>query len=261
MLKGLTMRYLLLILTTVLALPAAGQQEPSSGAARTITPEMRGDIYMARKMFREAIDQYRSVKPASAIVVNKTGIAFHQMLDLAAARKHYERAAKMKRDYAEAYNNIGTIHYASKNFRGAVKYYKRALSVSPNSASIHSNLGTAYFARKDYERASQSYEQALRLDPEVFERRGTAGSMLQERTVADRAKFHYFMAKQYAKRAADVDAAELRKDFIERAIIYTRKALEEGFENRAAFTTEPEFAILKDHAEYQELLARPASVL
>ena len=50
---------------------------------------MRGDIYMARKMYREAIDSYKQGKPNDPILVNKTGIAYHQMLDLDTARKYY----------------------------------------------------------------------------------------------------------------------------------------------------------------------------
>ena len=66
---------------------------------RAVSPEMRGDIYMARKMFREAVDMYRQMPPDSAISWNKTGIAFHQMLDLESARRSYERSLKLNPKY------------------------------------------------------------------------------------------------------------------------------------------------------------------
>src|SRR5579864_4060321 len=102
----------------------------------TLTPEARGDIMMARKMYREAIETFQSDPHKSAVVYNKIGIAYHQMQQLASARKNYEQAVKMKRDYAEALNNIGTVYYAQKSYRRAIGYYQRALKLS-QSASIY----------------------------------------------------------------------------------------------------------------------------
>ena len=93
--------------------------------------------------------------------------------------------------YAEAINNLGTIYYAKRSFRRAVSQYNKALKLTPNSASIYSNLGTAQFARRKYKEASEAYQKALSLDPEVFEHRAAYGTLLQERTVAEKAKFHY----------------------------------------------------------------------
>jgi tetratricopeptide (TPR) repeat protein len=209
-----------------------------------ITPEMRGDIYMARKMYREAIDAYRKAPQDSAVIWNKIGIAYHQMLELATAKKHYERAIKMNPKYAEAINNLGTIHYAQKSYRRAISQYKKALKLAPQSASIYSNLGTAYFARKKYKEAFEAYQQALALDPEVFEHRSTHGVLLQERSVEERAKFHFYLAKVYAKAGN-----------VERALLYMRKALEEGFKDRNKFVEDPEFKALQENPEFQQLLA------
>lgn len=226
-----------------------------------LTPESRGDIYMARKMYREAVDTYKQADPKSPVVANKIGIAFHQMMDLPNARRNYERAAKLNRDYAEAYNNLGTVFYTAKNYRKAIRLYRQALKITPNSASIHSNLGTAYFARKDYKRAFEEYETAIRIDPEVFERRSGHGVLLQERTVTDRARFNYEMARVYARKASEEAVAEARAQACERAVLYLRKALEEGFSEVAKVSREPEFAILKDNVEFQELLARQPKAL
>jgi len=215
-----------------------------SPTERVVTPEMRGDIFMARKMYREAVDAYKSLGLTDPVLVNKAGIAYHQMLDLDSAKKYYEKAAKLKSDYAEAYNNLGTVHYARKSYRRAVSQYKKALRYSPNSASIHSNLGTAYFARKDYKGAMVEYETALSIDPEVFERRNSAGVLLQERAVEERAKFHYYQAKLYAKRGMN-----------ERALLCLRKAIEEGYKERAGMNEEPDFAGLKELPEFKEILA------
>lgn len=229
-----------------------GMTQPSSLTPDrpALTPEMRGDIFMARKMYREAIEMYRQMPQDSALSWNKTGIAYHQMLEMAAAKRHYEQAIKLNRNYSEAINNLGTIYYAQKKYRKAVGLYKRALKINPQSASVLSNLGTAYFAQKKYDQAFKTYQEALAIDPEVFEHRGAAGVILQERSVEERAKFHFYLAKTYAQAGQH-----------ERALIYLRKALEEGFRDREKLKADPEFAKMQEIPEFQELLVYQPKVL
>ena len=217
-----------------------------------ITPELRGDIMMARKMYREAIDFYRPGAEKNAVLANKTGIAYHQLQDLKTAKKYYERAIKLNPQYAEAINNLGTVHYAEKSYRRAISQYRKALRITPNSASVLSNLGTAYFARKQYEEAFKTYQTALSLDPEVFERRGTNGVLLQDRSVngEERSVFFYMVAKTYAQAG-----------IVDRTLQYIRMALENGFKDRGKFKDEVEFNFLKDNPEFQQLLAAEYKVL
>jgi len=220
-------------------------------AAHELTTEARGDILMARKMYREAIDAFQSDPQKSAVIENKIGIAYHQLQQLDQARKSYERAMKLKPDYAEAINNLGTVYYAKKSYRRATSQYLKALRLNPNNpASIYSNLGTAYFARKKYEEATTAYAKALSLDPDVFERRSSYGTLLEDRNVAERAKFHYYLAKMYAKAGRN-----------ELALQNLRKALEEGFKERKKLNEDPEFDAMRSMPEFQELLTVEPRVL
>ena len=237
--------------------PANGLFEPSKTGApgqspppAELTPERRADILMARKMYREAVETYRQDSLKNPVIWNKIGIAYHQMMQLDEARKNYEQALRLNPKYPEALNNLGTVHYARKNYRRAISFYNRALKLTPDSASIYSNLGTAQFARKKYEEAALSYQTALKLDPEVFEHRSSYGVLLQERTVQERAKFHFYLAKTYAKAGMN-----------DRALLYIRKALEEGFHEKKKLTEDPEFAGLQDLPEFKELLALEPRVL
>lgn len=209
-----------------------------------LTPELRGDIYMARKMYLEAIDMYRQGPSDSPVIANKIGIAFHQLLQFDLAKKNYQRAIKLDPKYSEAINNLGTIYYGQKSYRRAIGYYKRALRFGPQSASIYANLGAAYFGRKDYKSATENYEEALKLDPDVFEHHSNFGTLMQERTTEERATFHLYLAKFYAKSGAN-----------ERALIYLRKALEEGVKDREKIPAMPEFTVLKRDPAFLQLLA------
>jgi tetratricopeptide (TPR) repeat protein len=212
-----------------------------------LTPERRADIYMARKMYREAVEGYSSalnVEPKSSRLYNKLGIAYHHQMLFPQARQSYERAAKLDKDFAQAVNNMGTVFYAQKRYKKAADMYRKALKLSPNSASIHSNLGTALFARKKFKEATESYLMALQLDPEVFEHRNSLGTLLQERSVEDRAKYHYFLAKAYA--AAGI---------YDRALLYLRRSLEEGFKRKPdSIAAEKEFEPLRENPQFLNLL-------
>ena len=215
-----------------------------------LDPEKRADIMMARKMYREAIEMYRQSPQDSPVITNKIGIAYHQMLQVDAAKRYYEKAVKLDPQYPEAINNLGTVYYYKKSYRKAITCYRRALKLSPNSASIYSNLGTALFARKKYQEAAEAYQTALSLDKDVFEHHSSYGVLLEERSVQERAKFHYVLAQQYAKAGQN-----------DRALQYIRKALEEGFKDKKKLMEDPEFSHLRDTPEFKELLALEPRVL
>jgi tetratricopeptide (TPR) repeat protein len=229
---------------------SASPQASEAPKLPALNAEQRGDILMARKMYREAIEAFSEGSPKDPVLRNKTGIAYHQLLQLDKAQKCYEQAIKLNKDYHEAVNNLGTVYYARKSYRRAISQYKKALKLSPNQASVHSNLGTAYFARKQVDLALESFRKALELDPDVFEHHSSYGVMLQERSVADRAKFHYSMATLYATQGRN-----------ELAIQYLRKALEEGFKEKKKLVEEPAFAALRELPEFKQLLTLEPRVL
>jgi tetratricopeptide (TPR) repeat protein len=215
-----------------------------------LTPEMRGDIFMAEKRYREAAEMYADHSKGSAVMLNKTGIAYHQMLQLNSAEKYYRQSLRADPKYSEAVNNLGTIYYAKKSYRRAISQYKKALRMSPDSASVWSNLAMAYFSRNDVEHAQESLKKAMMLDPDVFEHRSTQGVLLQERSVGERGKFHYYLAHTYALAG--------RSDL---ALQYIRKALEEGFKERKKIEEDPAFAQMKELPEFKELMASEPRVL
>ena len=248
-----------LLLVTGLAFQSAPVQPVSNSAPppqtqsnpTPVSPETRCDIMMARKMYRDAVDCYKAAGAATkAILANKTGIAYHQLSDLDHARKYYELAVKLDPKYAEAINNVGTIDYAHKSYRRAISAYRKALRLRPDSASFLANLGTAYFARKKFQLASETYVQALRIDPEIFEHRSSQGTTIQDQTVEELARYHYYIAKTYAEAGVT-----------DRALQYMRKCLEEGFKEREKFMKEPAFAALREDPEFKRIMAEEQKVL
>jgi tetratricopeptide (TPR) repeat protein len=216
-----------------------------------LTDEQLADLYMARKDFREAALSYKRLadqNPQNPVYLNKLGIAMHQQAALGAALKYYERASKVDPSYADARNNIGTIWYQRKKYGRAIKAYQKAINIRGDMAVLHSNLAYAYFGDKKYQQAISSFRQALALDPQLFEHNSSrSGSILQDRSVGDRGRFYFLLAKSFA------EAGNL-----ERCLIYLRKAKDEGYKELAAVKSDPSFAaVLKDPAIQEVLAPKP----
>ncbi|HKW56619.1 MAG TPA: tetratricopeptide repeat protein [Candidatus Acidoferrum sp.] len=260
------------ILLTVFSLPAAGQslkatnvavmaparpqvpstQDPVVVVKPEISDEQMGDLYMVRKQYREAAELYKKLSdqdPHNAVYLNKLGIALHQQAALGQALKYYERAVKADPHYADAENNVGTIWYQRKRYDKAVKAYQKAILMRDDMSVLYSNLGYAYFGEKKYEEAIAAFRQALALDPLLFEHNGARnGSILQDRSVEDRGKFYYLLAKSFAQ-AGD----------LERCLHYLRKAKDEGYKQLADVQKDPAFAAAMKSPAMQEILTpKPA---
>ena len=260
------------ILLLTLSIPSVGQTVPETrsmllapGGAKVpspqdpvivvrpeITDEQMGDLYMVRKQFREAAEMFKKLSdqdPRNPVYLNKLGIALHQQTALGLALKYYERAVKVDPRYADAENNVGTIWYQRKKFEKAIKAYNKAIAMRSDMAVLYSNLGYAYFGDKKYEEAIGAFRHALILDPQLFEHNGSrSGSILQDRSVDDRGRFYYMLAKSYAQ-AGDLD----------RCIHYLKKAKDEGYKNFTDIKKDPAFgAALKDPAVQELLVPKPA---
>jgi tetratricopeptide (TPR) repeat protein len=228
--------------------PSQVSTAAAAPAERQLSAEEVGDLFMARKQYREAAGAYKQLAdrdPRNAVYLNKLGIAFHQQAALGLALKYYERAAKADPKYADAQNNIGTIWYQRKKYGKAIKAYQKGIKVRDDMPVLYSNLGYAYFEDKKYEEAIAAFRIALAKDPQFFEHNASRnGSLLQDRSVSDRGRFYFLLAKSFAEAGN-----------VERCVLYLRKAKDEGYAALADVNKDPAFAaVLKDPA-VQELLA------
>lgn len=232
-----------------------GLQSPlqaESGPVIVVRPdlgdEQMGDLHMARKEYREAAEVYKklsSQEPRNPVYLNKLGIALHQQTALSAALKYYERAVKVDPLYADAENNIGTIWYQRKKYGKAIKAYEKAIAIRNDMAVLYSNLGYAYFGEKKYEEAIKSFRQALAIDPQLFEHNSSrSGSLLQDRSVGDRGRFYFLLAKSFAQ-AGNVD----------RCLLYLRKAKDEGYKSLSDVKKDPAFSAVLKLPALEEILA------
>jgi len=199
----------------------------------TLTPEIRGDLAMARQHYLAAIEAYREAPAGSAQIWNKIGLAYHHLFAMDEARRDYIRALRLQPDYPEALNNLGAVYYAKGNFRKAEKYYNRSIQLDAKSAAVYSNLGTTFFAEQKFSEGIEAYRKAFALDPHIFEE-GSPQLVNEALPVHARAQQDFCLARLFAQ-AGHYD----------RAIDLLRRALNEGFTDRKEILEDETLASLR----------------
>lgn len=238
----------------VFAEPAPSPQTTSSPAPQThlnerkplvleqLPSEKKADILLARGEYAAAIAAYQQSNLKSAIVWNNIGMAYHHLLALDEARKAYQQALTLNPRYAPASNNLAAVYYAQHEYKVAEHWYKRALKHTSESAVIYCNLGTAYFAEDKYKKGVKMYQKAFSIDQGVFDPSRAAmveGGGSREQRVA----INYYIAQTFAK-AGNQD----------QALLYLRKAMDEGFKDRKRLIEDADFAVLRTMPQFQKLL-------
>lgn len=218
----------------------------------TMTPrqlaELKADILMARKMYPEAISSYEKLakhEPKNSELSNKIGVACEIWGNNGCAEKYFKKAIKADKTYASPYNNIGTVEYVKKHYKNAVKWYEKSLGLKMDTpGTVYMNLGYAYFAEKNYPDALSAFRQAVTIDPNVFQRAGSFGSTVEERSTTDPGLFYFFVARTYAQIGNATQAAH-----------YLKMARDDGYKNYMSAKTDPAFVKVIKDPQVQEVFA------
>jgi tetratricopeptide (TPR) repeat protein len=242
---------LLVLLSASVAAFAQATQNPAPQPApaerktlglQELPVEKRADILMARGEYAAAISAYQQSNLKSAIVWNNIGMAYHHLFALEQARKAYQQALAINPRFAAASNNLAAVYYGQHNFKDAEHWYKKALKHTSESAVIYCNLGTAYFAEDKYKKGVKMYQKAFSIDQGVFAPGQSAlveGGGSREQRMA----INYYIAQTFASAGKQ-----------EQALLYLKKAMDEGFNDRKRLIEDKEFAALRTTPQFQQLL-------
>jgi Tfp pilus assembly protein PilF len=209
--------------------------------------ERRGDTYFARKMYEDAIVEYRSaiaIDRYNASTLNRLGLVYHQSQNLTEAERYYREAVKQNPYYLEAMNNLGTLAYVRKQYDRALEQYNRALKLRPESPTILINVGACLFDMERYDEGMKAYQHAIAIDPKVFEKSSGSGlgTLIQTSQRSDPLK-NFNLAKLFATNGNK-----------ESAISYLFRAVDEGFKDLDKIKNEPAFMVLADDVRFQQLI-------
>jgi tetratricopeptide (TPR) repeat protein len=206
-----------------------------------MTPEMTADLLVVRHKYMDAVEAYRKIKPQTAQIYNKIGVAYEHMAMNDDAKVYYLRAIKEDSKFADAYNNLGTVYFRDKDYRESERTYRKAIKVNNKNASYFNNLGTLYIASRRYHDGVEAYQRAFVLDANIFQEAAARG-IHDDSSSDDIAQMNFCFAEIYAQAGMKAEAVE-----------FLQKAIAAGFHDPEGLSKDPEFASLHGMPEFQQL--------
>lgn len=97
---------------------------------------------------------------------NHLGLAYQERGRLPEAIEAYQRAIKIKPEYAGAYYNLGIAYGHIGRWPDAIEADQQAIKISPDYAQAHYNLGIAYSNLGRWQDAIEASQQAIKIKPD-----------------------------------------------------------------------------------------------
>jgi predicted Zn-dependent protease len=234
--------------------PPLHRVEPPAASATSKDLETIGDELQGDKNYLDAIDYYEAAlrkDPTNAVLMNKVGMSQLLLRRYKEARKNFDHAIKVNKNYANAYANLGVVYYQETNYGKSIHCYDKAIQLDDSQAVFFNNRAASLFVKKDFEKAMADYNQALQLDPDIFERaQRTAGVQAKLPSPGDIAHYDYVLAKLFARNGS-----------ADRSLHYLKKAIEEGYPNIKDVYKDQEFSALRKDPRFAELMAAKTVVV
>jgi protein O-GlcNAc transferase len=130
----------------------------------------------AAELLGRAVAQRRD----DPVVHNNYGNVLRDLKRHEDALRSYERATKLKPNYAEGYYNRGLVQQELKRFGDALKCYDRAISLKPDYTAAYNNRGVTLRELKRPAEALESYIRAIEINPDHAGAHNNRGIVLQD---------------------------------------------------------------------------------
>ncbi len=111
-------------------------------------------------------------------VHNDLGVIVEERGRIDEAIAHFQKALKIKPNFAEAHHNLGNAFMRRGQADAAITHYQKSLELWPGDAKSHNNLGVALAGLEQVESAIIHFQRALEIQPDYAEARFNLGRAL-----------------------------------------------------------------------------------
>lgn len=159
------------IARAVIALPRRGSIAIAGAAAMAIAmlaaqTWRQCGVYESREtLWRDTLAK----NPACWLAHNNLGVLLSGRGEITEARRHYETAIDLRRDYVEAHTNLGLLLAREGRTTEAMRSYRQALATKPTHAPAMFNHAMLLDRTGDLSAAAEQYAEALRCEPNLPE--------------------------------------------------------------------------------------------
>ena len=133
---------------------------------------------------KEAIGLFRTaiaLKRDYAEAHNNLGIAYFKLGNSTEALAHYRRSLEIRPGHGPTHKLLATLYLVQGEREMAEAQFKEAFELTPGDSEVLYNLGTIYHQRGDVEGAITLYKEAIRTDPTHFKARSNLGVAYAEK--------------------------------------------------------------------------------
>ncbi len=129
-----------------------------------------GEIKEAIASYEKAL-QLQPHNPENYLVYNNLGVCFsrEEMSDLDKATEYFQQALQLHPNYAEAYNNLGSLAKQQENFKQAMHYLQKAIQLAPQFKEAYYNLAGLFLNQGQADKSVACYYKILNFLPEDAE--------------------------------------------------------------------------------------------
>lgn len=178
---GNRLRLMAVVAAAGLALsPAIAQADAQTDFGRAYEAGADGDYIMAAHYYTLVIDSGELIPGEQAIALNNRGNIYNRRQFYEKALADYDRAIRLKPDYANAYNNRGSAYIDLGDYERAVSDFDRAIEIDPSYAEAYNNRCEAELRLGVVEQAFADCRKAIDLQPDSAAFHRTLGAVYLE---------------------------------------------------------------------------------
>jgi tetratricopeptide (TPR) repeat protein len=163
--------------------------------ARAFEHVRKGDTLAARGTLEPAVAEYRSALALQPDAATHTRLAaaYLRLGRTEAGEREYERAVQRNAGDAENWHSLAVLRHRAGRYGKAVSAYERALKLRADWALARRNLATAHLDRADVDKAYAEYKKAHRASAAALE---TSDALVVK--AQDAGLQQYVLARVYA---------------------------------------------------------------
>jgi protein O-mannosyl-transferase len=141
--------------------------------ARTVA---RNEEYRSEVSIWQTVVDRRPINPRAPLSLGNAILRATGRIPEAIAQ--FEAALRLKPDYAEAHNDLGSALASAGRISEAIAQFEEVVRLEPDYVVARNNLGVALFSAGRIPEAIAQFEEALRLKPDYAEAHDNLGSIL-----------------------------------------------------------------------------------
>ena len=151
-------------------------------------------VFKRNSTWKDEITLWKDVAGNSAYKArghNNLGLVYDGFDRADEAIEEFQKAIRLKSDYAPAHNNLGTVYYGLGRADEAIEEYQKAIRLKPGYALAHNNLGLVYGKLGRVDEAIEEFRKAIRLSPGMWQAYYNLGLAYEKKGLKEEALKEY----------------------------------------------------------------------